>query len=208
MLRYTTNMYAVLAIVGSLVAAAGTVPYIIETIQKKAKPRVVSWLTWALLTGLAGAAALADGQIAAALFAFAGTLATTAVFITGWRYGDRSFTKLDITCMSGVIVGLTLWLSFDSPALAIWGSIVIDFIGFVPTYVHAWKKPKEETPLFFALAATGGLVSTIAAVPVGGWTVTSVAYPLYVAISMIICLAILIVRTPSFKDEPAPRTAD
>ncbi len=192
-------MYNVLAILGSLVAAAGTVPYIIETVQKKAKPRVVSWFTWALLTGLAGAAALADGQIAAALFAFAGTLATSAVVIAGWRYGDRSFTKLDIACMVGVAAGLALWLSFDSPALAIWGAIVIDLVGFVPTYVHAWKKPNEETPLFFAMAGAGGLLSTIAAVPVGGWTVTSVAYPLYVALSMAACLAILLIRTPRLE---------
>lgn len=190
-------MFTLLAILGSLVALAGTVPYVIETAQKRAKPRIVSWFTWALLTGLAGAAALADGQLAAALFAFAGTLATGSVVAVGWRYGDRSLARLDILCLAGVVAGLVLWLTFDSPALAIWGSIVIDFVGFVPTYVHAWQKPKEETPIFFALAGLGGLLSTIAAVPAGGWTVTSVAYPLYVAISMASCLAILLLRTKS-----------
>jgi len=194
-----------LAILASLVAVAGTVPYVIETMQQKAKPRIVSWLTWALLTGLAGAAALADGQISAALFAFAGTLATGSVVVVGWRYGDRSFTKLDIGCMIGVVVGLGLWLSFDSPALAIWGSIAIDCVGFVPTFVHAWKKPGEETLAFFAFAGAGGLLSTIAAVPVGGWTVTSVAYPLYVALSMAACLTILLIRAPRLA-QPTQQT--
>lgn len=191
-------MYTALAILGSLLAVAGTVPYIIETAQRKAKPRVVSWFTWALLTGLAAAAAFSDGQISAGLFALAGTLATGSVVVVGWKYGDHTFTRLDIVCLIGVLAGLALWLTFDSPALAVWGAIVIDFIGFVPTYKHAWDKPKEETPAFFGTVFAGGLLSTLAAIPVGGWTVTSVAYPLYVALSMGVCLAILMLRTKSW----------
>jgi hypothetical protein len=188
-------MYTLIAILGSLLAVAGTVPYVIETIKGKAKPRVVSWLTWALLTGIAAAAAFSDGQVAAGIFALAGTLATGSVAVAGWRYGDRTFTRLDIICQVSVLVGLVLWFIFNSPALALWAAIIIDFVGFVPTYKHAWDKPKEETPTFFALVCVGGLMATVAAVAVGGWTVTSVAYPLYVALSMASCLAILMLRT-------------
>jgi hypothetical protein len=199
-------MYTLIAILGSLLAVAGTVPYVIETIKGKAKPRVVSWFTWALLTGIAAAAAFSDGQLAAGFFALAGTLATGSVVVAGWRYGDRTFTRLDIVCQVSVLVGLVLWLIFNSPALAVWAAIIIDFVGFLPTYKHAWDKPKEETPIFFALVCAGGLLATLAALPVGGWTVTSVAYQLYVALSMASCLAILMLRTktaqPAVETEP------
>lgn len=195
-------MYTLIAILGSLLATAGTVPYVVETIKGKAKPRVVSWFTWFLLTGIAAAAAFSDGQAAAGFFALAGTLATGAVVIAGWRYGDRTFTRLDIVCQVSVFVGLVLWFIFNSPAIAVWAVIIIDFVGFVPTYKHAWDKPKEETPTFFALVCLGGLMATFAAVPVGGWAVTSVAYPLYVALSMASCLAILLLRTKSARAVP------
>jgi hypothetical protein len=194
------NMLTLIAVLGSLLGVAGTVPYILETVRGKAKPRIVSWFTWFLLTGVAAAAAFSDGQFSAGLFAAAGALATGAVVVAGWRYGDRKFTRLDITCQLGALAGLALWLTFDSPALAIWGAIVIDFIGFVPTFKHAWDKPKEETPAFFALVCAGGLLAVVAAVPAGGWAVTSVAYPLYVAASMGACLAIIGLRT---KRQPA-----
>lgn len=198
-------MYTVIAILGSLLAVAGTVPYIIDTVKKKAKPRIVSWFTWALLTGIAAAAAFSDGQFSAGLFALAGTLATGTVVIVGWRYGDRSFTRLDITCQASVLVGVALWMTFNSPAIAVWGAIIIDFVGFIPTFKHAWEKPQEETPVFFGAVFVAGALSTAAAVPVGGWTVTSVAYPLYVALSMAACLGVLVLRN---KQQPATETQD
>jgi hypothetical protein len=200
-------MLTFIAILGSLLAVAGTVPYILETARGKAKPRIVSWFTWALLTGIAAAAAFSDGQLAAGFFALAGALATGSVVVAGWRYGDRTFTRLDVICQISVLVGLVLWFIFNSPALAVWAVIIIDFVGFVPTYKHAWDKPEEETPTFFALVCAGGLLATAAAVPVGGWTVTSVAYPLYVALSMGVCLAVLMLRNRSAKTAVEPEEA-
>ena len=84
-------MRTLLSVLGSLVAVAGTVPYVIETIRGNTKPRIVTWLTWALLTGVAGAASLSAGQLGGAVFALLGTVATSAVVVAGLRFGDRSF---------------------------------------------------------------------------------------------------------------------
>jgi hypothetical protein len=87
-------MRTLLSVLGSLIAVAGTVPYIIETIRGNTKPRIVTWLTWALLTGVAGAASMSAGQLGAAVFALLGTLATSSVVVAGLRYGDRSLRDL------------------------------------------------------------------------------------------------------------------
>ena len=71
-------MRTLLSVLGSLIAVAGIVPYVIETIRGNTKPRMVTWLTWALLTGVAGAASLSAGQLGAALFALLGTVATSS----------------------------------------------------------------------------------------------------------------------------------
>jgi hypothetical protein len=130
-------------------AVAGTVPYIVETIPGNTKPRIVTWLTWTLLTGVAGAASLSAGQFGAAVFALLGTVATSAVVVAGLRFGDRSFTTLDLFCLAGGLLGLLLWLSLDNPIFAIWAAILIDFVGLVPTLVHAWTQPAAETASAF-----------------------------------------------------------
>jgi hypothetical protein len=58
-------MGTLLNVLVSLIAAPGTVPYISVTIRGNTKPRIVTWLTWARLTGVAGAASLSAGHLAA-----------------------------------------------------------------------------------------------------------------------------------------------
>ena len=125
-------MRTLLSVLGSLIAVAGTVPYIIETIRGNTKPRIVTWLTWALLTGVAGAASMSAGQLGAAVFALLGTVATSSVVVAGLRYGDRSFTRLDLACLAGVLLGLVLWLSLDNPIFAIWTADTDRFRGTAP----------------------------------------------------------------------------
>ncbi|HSX29052.1 MAG TPA: hypothetical protein VLE73_00670 [Candidatus Saccharimonadales bacterium] len=187
-------MYFLLVVLGSLVAVAGTIPYIVETVKGNTKPRLVSWLTWAVLAGVAAIASLADGQIAAGLFAGLSAVVLATVLVVGWRYGDRSFKALDITCLAGVGIGLALWWLFNDPAIAVWAVIIIDFIGLVPTALHAWKQPHEETPITFALAAAGGLLTSIAVAHVQGISMTSIGYSLYVAISLGVVTAIILAR--------------
>jgi hypothetical protein len=176
---------------GSLLSAAGTIPYAIETIRGKTKPRIVTWFTWALLTAIAGCAALADRQFGATLFAFIGTAATGTVVLIGLRYGDRTFGRLDVMCVFGVLVGLALWLWFQLAAIAIWAAIVVDFVGLIPTIAHAWRKPGEETAKTFVLVGLGGLLTTVVIAVNGAISVTALGYPLYVAVSMGGCAAII-----------------
>jgi hypothetical protein len=77
-------------------------------------------------------------------------------------------------------VGLVLWQVLDIPGIAVVAACVIDFIGLVPTLVHSWRAPQEETGLTYGLIAAGGVCAALAAW--GTWTVTAVAYPINVAI--------------------------
>ena len=194
-------MRTLLSVLGSLIAVAGTVPYIIETIRGNTKPRIVTWLTWALLTGIAGAASLSAGQLGAAVFALLGTVATSSVVVAGLRYGDRSFTRLDLACLAGVLLGLVLWLSLDNPIFAIWTAILIDFVGLVPTLVHAWKQPMAETASAFVCVGVGGLITSAAIASGGSFSVAALGYPLYAAVSMATVASIIVIRRKSVQPE-------
>lgn len=162
-----------------------------EIIKGKTKPRVVSWFTWSLITVIAGSASLADGQYPAAILSFCAAFETLLVVVLGWRHGDRKLEWLDIACQAGAIVGLALWLAFDSPAIAVIATVVIDLVGSVPTLAHAWRRPHEETWITFLLSGVGaGLALAVA----GDWRITAVAYPLYLLLINVLIAGLILGR--------------
>jgi len=186
-----------LIVLSTALGASATIPYIAETIRRHTKPRIVTWLTWSLLTAVAGAASASTHDYPSAAFSLIGTVVTAAVVLAGLRYGDRDFALLDAAALTLVAVGLVLWQVLDIPGIAVVAACVIDFIGLVPTLVHSWRAPQEETALTYGLIAAGGVCAALAAW--GTWTVTAVAYPIYVAMSMGGCWAIVLVRRPATR---------
>ena len=210
----TTNTLRIaLVVISTFLSASSSVPTIRDTVRRRSHPRVVTWLTWSLLTGVAGAASASSGDYPAAAFSLIGTLTTAAVAIAGLRYGDRSIGRLDVVCLVLVVAGFVLWRVFNHAGIAVVAACVIDGIGLVPTLVHAWRRPREETASTYALIAVAGGCATLAAW--GTWTVTAVAYPLYVLVSMGACWAIIVTghRPPPVEQlgevgvDEAPATA-
>jgi hypothetical protein len=196
-MRMPISVRVGLVVLSTLLSAASTVPYIIATAKHQTQPRVVTWLTWALLTAVGGAASASAGDYPSAAFSLIGTVATTAVVIAGLRYGDRTFGRIDVTCLILVLVGFGLWLILNVPGIAVAAACVIDFIGLVPTLAHAWRRPYEETAVTYALIAAGGAAATAAAW--GTWTITAVAYPIYVLLSMGVCSVVVVLRRARFQ---------
>lgn len=181
----------VLVILSSIFTVVSAIPYIIEIVRGTTKPRVVSWLTWSVLTGIAGIASYVDGQYPAAILMFFATIETLLIVILGWKHGDRKIERFDIVCLVGALIGIILWQVFNSPAIAVVAAVSIDLIGGLPTIVHSWQKPHEETWLTFFLAFLGGLCTVLA---ISEWTVTSVAYPLYIVVINLAFVMVLFVR--------------
>ena len=198
---YTSLVKTALIVISAVLTIASAIPYLVEIVRRKTKPRVVSWFTWSLLTGISCAASFADGKIASGVLLLAATMETMAIVVLGLKYGDRKFERLDIVCQVSAIVGLILWLVFNSPAIAVIASVIIDCIGAAPTIKHSWHKPYEETWSTFFLAAVGALATVFAA---GAWTITGLAYPLYIVLINFF-LAALVLGSPHRKlaGEPA-----
>jgi hypothetical protein len=196
-------MDMLLIVFGSLLAASGTVPYVIATVKRQTKPRLVTWATWALLTGLASASAFSDGKLAGGIFALLGALSTGAIVVAGLRYGDRSLEKLDIICLGGVAAGFVLWPLLHSPAVGVLAAIIIDFVGLVPTVRHAWEEPGEETWITYALVGVGGSLAVLPVFLHQTLTVTSIGYPVYAAVSLG-SLAVVIVSRRRWQQRLVP----
>ncbi len=185
-------MHTTLIIISSILTVASAIPYLIDVMKGKTKPRIVSWLIWSVLTGIASAASFVDHQYASGILTLCASIETFAIVVLGLlKSADRSLEKLDVYCLAGSIVGLLLWLVFNSPAIAVIASVTIDLIGAIPTIKHIWHKPYEETWSTFLLAAIGGACTVFAATDT---RVTALAYPIYIALINALFAAIILIR--------------
>lgn len=185
-------MTTILIVLSSILTILCGIPYIIDIVKRKTKPRVVSWFTWAILTLIAGFASFSDQQYAAAVLSFSATFEVLLICILGLIYnGDRSISRFDIICQILAIIGFVLWMVFNSPSIAIVFVIVIDVIASLPTIKHAWEKPHEETWITFLGAGIAALFALLAA---ESFTVTGVANPIYLVIVNFLLFGIITLR--------------
>ena len=169
-----------LAFIGAFIVLFCTLPYIIDVVKKKTKPNIVTWIIWSVLIGIGAAALYASNEFNAALLLTGDFIATFAVVIVGLKYGTAKLDRFDFVCLIGAVVGLILWLVFNSPLIAIIATIVIDFIGTVPTVRHSYHNPEEETWITFAL----GVIATIfTLLSLPNYTFSAWIYPAYLLFS-------------------------
>jgi len=173
-------MKDIFAFIGAFIVLFCTLPYIIDIVKKKTKPNIVTWITWSLLIGIGAAALYASNEINAALLLTGDFLATFAVVLFGLKYGIAKLDRFDLVCMISALIGIVLWVVFDSPFIAIVATIVIDLIGTIPTVRHSFFHPEEETWITFAL----GVVATIFTLfSLQEYTVSAWIYPAYLLFS-------------------------
>lgn len=190
----------------SILTLVAAMPYLVDTLKGKTKPRVVSWLTWSVLTGIATLASFSDHQYGSALLTLSAMVETLAIVLLGLiKTGDRSFEKLDIYCLVGAVVGLVLWWLSSSPAIAVVATVTIDFIGFLPTIKHVWERPYEETWLTFLLAGGGGAFAALAAY---NFSVTALAFPLYDVVTDAIVTTMILTRRMQMRPVESAELAE
>lgn len=178
-----------LAIIGGLIAAFSTVPYLIDIVRKKTKPNIVTWFTWTLLTAIATAAAFAAHEPRTALLTLGSAICTGAVVVLGLRHGIAKLSLFDALCQAGAVVGLILWLIFNDPSIAIFFSLAIDFVVMLPTLRHSWLSPQEETWQTYMIGVVSALF-TIASL--SKFNFVSLAFPVYLFLADLL-IAILVI---------------
>ena len=171
-------MISALVTIGALISAAGSVPYILAVIRGSARPRLVSWGVWAVLAGVMTVSAFIEGAMASAVMTAITFIACATVTILGWQRRTGGINRVDMVCLVGAVLGITSLAIFKSPLIALTVSVAVDIIAFIPTLVHAWTSPYEESLTCFALSALGGTLAVLA-VLAGEISVVALLYPVY-----------------------------
>lgn len=184
-------MRNILALIGSLLSIISIIPYLADILKRRTKPNIVSWFTWTLLTGIAAVATFAVGEPRSAILMVASTVCSLLVVLFGLKFGIAKFSLFDGVCWLGAMLGVALWAITDSPTVAIVTTVVIDFVGVLPTVRHSWKEPGEETWQTFVICTVAALFTVLSLSPI---TFAGILYPIYLVLANGLIAGVVVYR--------------
>ena len=195
-------MKTALTVLGSALTAAAALPYILDIVHGRARPRVASWGIWAVVQAVGAASGFAARQLPGACYTLFCAAGCAIVVFLGWRHGSREFGRLDAVCVTLAAEGVALLaVAAAMPRLipmswAVAVSVGTDFLAYLPTFRHAWLRPSEEPWVPYALfGAAAGLVLLVADFRI----LAGVIYPTYL-FAADAAMVVMILASPHYKD--------
>lgn len=133
-------------IIGTLIGAAGSLAYLVDTVKGKVKPNRVSFLLWSIAPFIAFAAQIKQGVGLESLMTFSTGFLPLTTFFASFvnKKAEWKITKFDFVCGVLSILGLVLWLITKVGNIAIAFSILADALAAIPTLVKAYRYPDTE----------------------------------------------------------------
>lgn len=170
------SFHSIAGISAGIISFLAFVPYILSSLRGKNKPNRATWIIWAILGVILLGSYKQAGATHALWLSVANVLAFGAVVIISIRHGEGGWSLLDLSCLAAAGLGLFLWWYFSSPLPALYLSVVIDFIGAIPTLKKSYLKPHEENRIAWILF---WIANTINLLALEKWNLAMSLYPLY-----------------------------
>lgn len=183
-------MDTVFIIISSILAIISPVIYVKAILKGEAKPHRTTRLILLIITSLATLSLFAQHDTVAIWLALVSMLQSIVLFVLSIKHGMGGFSKMDIVCFGIALVGIVLWQTTKNPSLALYTSILADFVGMTPALVKTYRHPETEIWTYFAIDSVAALFSLLA---VKIYTVQQFSYPLYLLV-INLSMAILAAR--------------
>ncbi len=136
--------------------------YILSILKGKTKPSRSTWWVLTLVGGLILWSSYDLGATESFWIQLNYVLGPLIIALFSVRYGEgRGLSYLDKVCLFGALVSGLLWIVFNSPLVGFIGSIVVDFIGLIPTIKKAYLDPKKEDPGAWLLETIASIVNAL-----------------------------------------------
>ena len=172
-------------ILGAIIAAIGSLSYLIDTLKGKVKPNRVSFLLWSLAPLIAFLAEIKQGVGLQSLMTFIVGFLPLTIFIASFvnKQAEWKLTRFDLSCGALSIVGLILWYITKSGDTAILFSILADGLAALPTIVKSFNYPETESawPYFTTTISAALTLLTIKV-----WNFANYAFPIYILLVTIV----------------------
>jgi hypothetical protein len=142
-------MKETIAIVASILAIVGNVPYLYDIVRKKVQPHPFTWLVWSIISCIIFFGQVAKGAGIGALPTAASEVFTIIIFFFSLRYGFKNVRKIDTVFLVIALLGIIPWILTSDPTVSVIIAVSIDLVAFVPTIRKTWRHPETETPLLY-----------------------------------------------------------
>lgn len=144
-------MKETIAVVATLVAIAGNIPYLLDVFKKRIQPHPFTWLIWTLVSGIVFFGQVAKGAGIGALPTGAAEIFTLIIFLFSLRYGFKHITRTDVFFFVTALLGIIPWVLTKDPTTSVIIAVSIDLVAFMPTLRKTWRYPHTETPTLYAM---------------------------------------------------------
>lgn len=175
---------------GALIFFFGSIGYFIDTIKGKVRPNKVTWFIWILAPMIAFAAQIKQGVGLQSLLTFMIGFIPLLIFLASFvnKKSYWKIEKLDLICGFLSLIGLVLWQITKIGNIAIFFSLISDFLAAWPTVVKSFKYPETEN---YVLYLTNSIFGLITLLTIKMWTFDTYAFPMYIFI-FTLSIAVLI----------------
>ncbi|TSC86530.1 MAG: hypothetical protein G01um10148_516 [Parcubacteria group bacterium Gr01-1014_8] len=142
-------MKETVAVIASLLAIAGNIPYVRDVVTRRVEPHAYTWFVWSIVSGVVFFGQLAKGAGVGALPTAASEIFTLIIFMFSLKYGFKHITRTDTFFLVAALLGLIPWVLTKDPTISVIVAVSIDVIAFMPTLRKTWEKPDTETPILY-----------------------------------------------------------
>ncbi len=163
-------------------------PYIRDIFKGTTKPHKYSWLIWTILQSTGAIIIFNESPGWGAMSLAIGAIFCGYIFFLSLSRGTKNITKFDTICLIGALLALGVWVFLKNPIISIVLVSLIDFIGFLPTLIKAYKDPESETKTTYLLSVFSVGLSLIALVE---YNFSTVIYLLSLFITNLVCVLLI-----------------
>lgn len=111
-------------------------------------------------------------------------------FLISLRVGMGGKNRSDAVVFFLAILVIVIWKTTNNPILALYLSILADFIGFLPTITKSFYYPRTEDPKFYASDMLAGGLNILA---LKVYNIQNLAFPGYIFLLNTLCFILILI---------------
>lgn len=182
------NLFGTISLIIALVAYT---PYFINLWKRRIHPHAFSYGVWAVLSGMAFYAQLLGNAGPGAWAVGITALACLVISIKSYLNEGLGMTGSDWLSLAGIVCAVPLWYFTDDPLPALVLLVVIDALGFYPTFRRNYFNPRADMLFMYAMS---GLKFSIALLAIENYSALTVLYPAYLFSANALFVLMVLVR--------------
>lgn len=153
---------ALLGQIAGILAVIQAILYVVSILRGKTRPARASYAIWSVVQVISVASYIASGATDTKWVPIVLTISAITIFVLSIKRGMGGLTKLDISCLIIAAVAIILWLTTNSPEIAVYTSLMASTVAYIPIVKKSYLFPDTENTLSWTLYATAVLLNVCA----------------------------------------------